>query len=190
MHTRLLNEPLEDINQRLRDNFGIDTSTGLPIWRVVWSSDQVENRLQTVTETGIQLLSPRIIEVKKYIPSLQDRYVLEQRVVVPEFQRAELGVSVSYEPIFFFEDKHNNPQPVFYRICEFIIYNVLFAKGQSGTLAKYVEDPDEEKRKEMQAMLDLFFGNETAVGDALQVREGVVVPSKFFGESDKKEGNS
>lgn len=182
-------ESIEFINERLKDNFGIDTLTGLPIWRVVWTTDQLEKRLSKITETGIELLHPKVIEMKKYIPSLQNRYVLEQLVVVPEFQQKEILTAVSYEPMFFFEDKNNNPQPVFYRICEFIIYSILFAKGETGTLAKYKDDPDEERQKELDKMLELFFGNETAVTDALQVREGIVVPSKFFGESDTTKGS-
>ena len=181
-------EPIETINNRLLDNFGIDTITGLPIWRVVWTTDQLEKRLTNVTESGIELLHPQIIEMKKYIPSLQHRYVLERFVIVPEFQQKEICTTVSYEPLFFFEDRAGNPLPAFYRICEFIIHTVLFAQGQSGTLAKYKEDPDEKRREEMDKMLELFFGNETAVTDALQVREGVVLPSKYFGESDNKEG--
>lgn len=183
-------ESVDLINKRLKDNFGIDTITGLPIWRVVWTTDQLEKRLTNVTESGIELIHPQVIEMKKYIPSLQNRYVLERFVIVPEFQQKEICTAVSYEPLFFFEDKNNNPLPPFYRICEFIIYNILFAQGQAGTLAKYKEDPDEKRREELDKMLELFFGNETAVTDALQVREGVVLPSKYFGESEPTKGNS
>ncbi len=175
---------IDYINEKLRDNFGIDTVSGLPIWRVVWSTDQLEKRLTKFTETGIELVRPEVIEMKKYIPSLQDRYVLERLVVVPDFQQKEILTAISYEPLFFFENAKNEPLPPFYRVAEFVIYNVLFAQGQAGTLAKYKEDPDEKRKAELDKMLELFFGNETAVTDALQVGEGVVLPSKYFGESE------
>lgn len=171
-------EPVETINQRLADTFGIETDSNLPIWRIVWSEDQTEKRQSDYTETGVFLLTPRILEFKKY-PYIKERFILERLVLVPEFQQKELcGVKKSYEPLFTFENRKGEFLPPKWEVCEIVIDSVLAVQGKSS-LAKYLDNPDPERADEIKGIYEELFGNETDVTDALAYKEGVTVPSNY-----------
>ncbi len=179
-------EPIEAINGRLVDYFGIDTLTGLPIWRVVWSEDQVEKRLVNTLDSGIILTQPVVREVPKYRQWIKERYVLERLVVVPESQRNELPSSnLSYEPIWVFMDGVGNYLPPKWEVAQLIVDTVYAALGKSS-LAKY-KDPDMDakdprvaiakQRARVDEIVEELFGNESDVTDALAHKEGIVVPN-------------
>lgn len=179
-------ETLEVLNQRLIEYFGIDTSTGDPIFRIVWSDDQTEKRLVPTLDTGIQLLHPEVREVKKY-PYIQHLYVLERLVIVPEENIQELvGLKMSYEPIWVYCDQYRNPLPPIWNATKFAI-DCLFAAIGKKSLRKYVEDEknttEEGRQQKISELQQELFGNETDVGDALAYREGIVVPNSYKGES-------
>jgi hypothetical protein len=176
-----LTEPIESINQQLIDLFGIDTITGDSMWRVVWSDTQTEKRLTKYTDLGIELLRPEVRELPKY-SYIPHKYILENLVLIPVQNMPELPASkISYEPIFVFETKVGEPLPPRLDVCKFVIDTIFAAKGKSN-LAKYKE-PENAFAKNVDRTYAEFFGDETDVSDALAHREGVVVPSKFFGES-------
>ena len=175
-------EPLEVINQRLKDNFGIVTDIGDAIWRISNTTNVSEKRLTTHTEKGVELQRPEILEMLKY-PTMQGYFVLEKLTEVPEYQQKELGRKISYEPVFFFQDKLNNPLPPVYPVAELVIYTLYIQMGHPSGIAKYKENYDTEKAAETARIYDIFFGNETDVSTALEQKDAIVVPSKFFGES-------
>lgn len=172
-------EQIETLNQRLIEHFGIDTSSGLPMFRIVWSNDQTEKRLMDESETGVKYVYPRVEEVKKY-SYLKDLYVLERLVLVPEINEKEmLGVKQSYEPIWAYRDEHGLPLPPLWLPTKFIIDTLYAALGKKS-LAKYVEDTTPEALD--QRITDIcaeLFGNETETTDALAYKEGIVVPNNF-----------
>lgn len=181
-----LAEAIKSINQGLISLYGIDTISGEPIWRVVWSEDQIEKRRMNVTDSGIALLVPEVREVPKYRQWIKEKYVLERLTIVPEINADELPVSrLSYEPLWVFEDKNGNYLPPKLLVCKFVIDGVYAALGKSS-MAKYV-DPDNNseaaKLNREQRLFDLereIFGNETSTTDALHQRRGVVVPSNII----------
>lgn len=176
-----LTESIEAINQRLIDYFGIDTVTGLPIWRVVWSEDQLEKRKMDVTDSGLQLLFPEVREVPKYRQWIQEKYVLERLTVIPEVSANELPTSkLSYEPMFVFEDKNGNYLPPKTIVAKFVIDGVYSVMGKSS-LHKYVDESitPEAKEKNFNDIYDYLYGDETSVSDSLGRKEGIVVPSNF-----------
>jgi hypothetical protein len=175
----------ETINELLKSHFGVDTVTGLPIWRVSWAPDQYEKRHGTwedYTQGGIYLKTvTETREVPKY-PHLRRHYVLEQLVGIPQQNKKELPSSnMSYEPIHPFWDGQMNPLPPKWEVCKFIIDTIHAAMGQ-GSLRKYV-DPDEEnngleqQNKNVKEIYDGLYGNETATGDALAYGTGVFLDS-------------
>lgn len=174
-------ETLESINQRLKDIYGIETDSSNPIWRVVWSDDQLEKR-QTDYVNGVFHLTPQIVELKKY-GHIQSKYVLERLVLVPEHQQKELcGIKKSYEPMWTFEDAHGNPLPPKWEVCEIVIDSVYAKQYGPQHLAKYKRTNEDEARDEAQRLAEIhaeLFGNETEVTDALAHKEGVVVPSNY-----------
>jgi hypothetical protein len=177
-----LAEPIESINKRLADQYGIETESTLPIWRVVWSNDQLEKRLMDVSPTGISLIHPMVFEVPKYLT--KDRFILERLVYVPEEQQKELaGVRKSYEPLWVFESVQKEYLPPRTDACQFVIDLVLAAMNRRpGEMAKYVEVDDKEER--IAKLSEELFGNETQVSDALTYKEGIVVPNSYKGENN------
>jgi hypothetical protein len=181
-----LAEYIETINGVLVDAYGIDTITGQPIWRVVWSNDQYEKRLVDKTDSGIILIHPEVREVPKY-PHNKDRYILERLSLIPIENMKELPASkVSYEPIWTFMDNQGNYLPPKILAAQFVIDTVHAALGKKS-LAKY-KDPDaglktdeviQKNLARVQAIELELFGNETDVTDALAYGTGVVVPNSY-----------
>lgn len=179
-------DSIDYLNQYLIDHFGIDSSTGQAIFRIVWADDQLEKRRVQVTDSGVELLYPEVMEVKKYA-YLKEVYVLERLVLVPKENQYELlDVMQSYEPIWVFRDSEGNALPPIWEATKFIVDALYAALGRTS-LRKYVEDEKytttegiETRISELQSEL---FGNETDVGDALAYKEGIIVPSEYKKES-------
>jgi len=177
-------ESIETLNQRLRDVYGLDSDTGRPIFRIVWANDETEKILTDEIEGGIKLLYPQLREVKKY-PYMRDMYVLERLVVVPDVNKKELlGKKLSYEPLWPYADKNNQPLPPIWEATKFVIDAVHAALGKKS-LRKYVEDekdtsPEGREQRISQLEADIF-GNESQIGDALRYKEGIVVPTSYKG---------
>lgn len=175
-------ELITTINQRLIDHYGLDTSTGQPMFRVVWADDQTEKRRTDRLDSGIQLLYPVVREVKKY-PYLKAMHVLERLVVVPEVDQHELAdAKLSYEPIWAYKDGYDQPIPPMWEPTKFVVDTLYAALGKKS-MAKYkevVESPEEAEIR-LNALTKELFGNETDAGDALAYHEGVTVPHNYEG---------
>jgi|SRR5882672_554335 len=187
-----INEPVESINASLVDYYGVDTITGDPIWRVVWSEDQFEHRLGTyddfVPNTEIYL---RTVTEVRYVPKyrqwIKQKFVLERLVVIPESNIPELpATKVSYEPIYVFETGSGKYLPPNLQAAKFVVDTIYAATGKSS-MAKY-KDPDaglnkedqfDKKVSEIDAIQKELFGNESLVGDALAHDQAIVVPRNY-----------
>lgn len=176
-------ENLETVNQYLRDNFGIDTDDAEPIYRVVWGPEQLEKRLMTSTDAGIQLLHPEVREVPKYwyVP---EAFILEQRVLVPESDQKQLAeLKKSYEPLWVFVDHQGNPVRPTILGCKFVIDCVRAAIGKKS-LAKYKDpnigaSPEETQaihRLRLQQLENQLFGNESGLkGDTIDASGSTII---------------
>jgi hypothetical protein len=185
-----LTEPIDSINKQLRDEFGVDTVTGQVIWRVVWSEDQYENRLDDYsdfTPGGLFIRSVREVRlVPKYDGYTKDRYVLERLVVVPIQNMPELpGTKISYEPLWIFEDKHGNPVPPAYWACKFVVDTVYAAQYGNHNLARY-KNPEgthegalEAKRKRVDEIQEYLFGEQSALDNTTVTGESIIVPRNY-----------
>lgn len=176
-------ERIDVLNKRLADYYGVDTVTGQPMWRIVYSEDQFEKRLTDRTREGLQLLTPVMVELPKYRQWIHNKYILENLVIVPESQAHELTTKTSYEPIHVFEDKNGNPLPPKWEACEFAIACINAVKGKSS-MAKYKEGLKDKNNAEgvnarVNDLMEQLFGNETSVTDALAHQTGVTVPHNF-----------
>jgi hypothetical protein len=188
-------EKIESLNRQLIDLFGIDTITGQPIWRIVWSEEQYEWRYGTyddITESGIYL---RTVTETRFVPKykqwIQSKYVLERLVVIPESNAGDLPATrLSYEPIYPFQTNSGQYLPPRLDAAQFVIETVLSAMGKSS-LAKYAdpvngltgEDYVEMKNKELDILQEDLFGNETDTGDALAHGEAIIVPRNYKKEN-------
>ena len=162
-----LTESISEINRQLIDLFGIDTLNGIPIFRVVWSNNQFEKRLVDTTDTGIILVTPIVREVPKYKQWIQNRYILERLVLVPEVNQSELPTQkLSYEPLWVFQNSKGNPLPPAIWACKFIIDTIYAAMGKRS-LRKYVDaeeqNPVEEREKRIAILSEELFGDESGL---------------------------
>ena len=160
-------EPIENINRQLVDLFGIDTITGKPIFRIVWSEDQFEKRLTSFTDEGLALLYPEVRLLPKYRQWIQNKYVLERLCVVPEINQDEIPTDkLSYEPIWVFEKKDGVAIPPTLWASKFVIDSLYAAMGKKS-LRKYIDDeaknPDEHKEKRLKEYEEQLFGDESSL---------------------------
>ena len=172
---------VESLNQSLIDLYGIDTSTGEAIWRVVWSEDQFEKRLGTYsdyTREGIYLKTVTEVRlVPKYRQWIKEKWVLEQLTVVPEMNMPELPTTkLSYEPMFPFEDARGEALPPKLEVCKIVIDSIYAAMGKKS-LAKYVDEEainDPKRLKAVNKIYEELFGNESEITDSLAFGTAVI----------------
>jgi len=162
-----LTEPIENINSQLVDLFGIDTITGNPLFRIVWSEDQFEKRLTSFTDSGLALLYPEVRLLPKYRQWIQNKYVLERLCVVPEINQDEIPTDkLSYEPIWVFEKKDGVAIPTTLWASKIAIDSLYAAMGKKS-LRKYIDDeaknPEEHKEKRLKEYEEQLFGDESSL---------------------------
>jgi hypothetical protein len=184
-----LAEPIESINNQLIDLFGVDTATGQPLFRVVWSEDQYEKRMVDTTPEGIILPFSVLKEVPKYSQWIDNRFVLERLVIVPEQNVKELaGLKLSYEPLWVFRGKFDQYVPPTTWACKFIVDTLYAAIGKSS-LAKYIDEeaknPQEMKEKRINKLTEELFGDESNILGRTITGEAIVVPQSY--ETTQKE---
>lgn len=169
------------INSLLIDHFGLDSSTGQAIWRVVFSDDQYEKRLMPTTDEGLLLVKPEVRLVPKYKQWIPHMWVLEQLVVVPDININELPVAkLSYEPLFPFHDRFGNSTRPKFESCKFVIDTINAAKGKKplklhNPEGETTEEQIEATRNRVDRIVQDIFGDETDVSDHLTRQTGVVI---------------
>ena len=176
-------ELLEDINARLVDLFGVDTITGRPMWRIVWSEDQLEKRLGTYddyTREGIYLRTvTEVREVPKYRQWIRNKHVLERLVIIPDINAEELPTQkLSYEPMYVFENFKGEALPPRTDVAKIIIDSVYAAQGKKS-LATYVDDysqyTPEAQNKRINELVE-YLWDPSDISEALHQGEGIIVP--------------
>ena len=168
-----LRESIEDINKKLKDEFGL-AFNGWANFRVVFSEDQFEKRWTTYTDEGFELLEPEVRELPKYKQYIREKYILER--LVPAGIDTDLVEKVTYEPAWVFQDKDQNYLPPFYDGCKLVIEALISQTREPGqTFAKYKDKNvlPEERAAMLKKVQDDLFGNETDIGDALAYDYGV-----------------
>ena len=186
-------ETVETLNQRLFERYGNysydqrvkgNVQTNLPLFRIVFSEDQFEKRYTNYTKEGFFMSIPKVEEKPKYRHYIHHKYLLERLTAVPEFVETDLVEKLSYEPLWVFEDRHGNPLPPKWEVCEIVIDQVHRAAARA--VGEKIEDPSkleadpkiaaEVRLARIKRLEEEMFGNETDVGDSLAVKEAIVVP--------------
>lgn len=187
-----LTEPIQSINNQLRDLFGVDTVTGKEMFRVSFSEDQYEKRLGTYsdyTREGIYLRTvTEVREVPKYKQWIHQKYILERLTVVPDINAQDLPTSqLSYECIFVFENFKGEALPPRVDVAKIVIDSLYAAMGKTN-LAKYKDDysqytPEAQNKRINEIMEYLWDPSDNA--DAMVAGEGVAVPSNYEKTANK-----
>lgn len=165
-------EKISTLNTRLKETYG-RFEDGRANYKIVFVDDERELRLDKNTKTYVE--QPKYMYKRNF-------YVLERLLAIPG--NIELITKTSYEPIWFFQDKNEQPLPPDWDVC-LIVIDALH-KAAAGTIGVKYKDPDsipeDAKQNELIRITKLqeeLFGNETEVGDALKFKEGVSVPSNY-----------
>lgn len=193
---KLVDVEVKFINNSLRDLFGLDTVTGLSIFRVSWLDDQFENRLSRFTASGMELLTPIMMLLPKYQNYPSHTYMLERLVVVPMINEHEVDSKLSYEPLWNF-DLGQQPK---IEACKFIIDSVLSAQAVNKMmidpnthierpLARYNEHPDGQseeeyrdiKLKRVNELTNELFGDESGLMGTThnESSSAIIVPHNY-----------
>ncbi len=157
---------IQEINRQLIDQFGVDTVTGQPMFRVSWADDQLEKRLVKHTDAGIELLFPEIIEKKKY-NYIKERWILERLCIIPEVNKAEIPANLlSYECMWNFEHAQTKGYIVpTYKACKFVVDMLYAAMGKESMGPKYVDpekdNPIEAKEARLKELCEALYGDES-----------------------------
>lgn len=184
-------EKLETINEFLKNQYGIDTDDGEPMWRVVWSEDQTELRETKYTDEGIELLYPEVRRLPKY-NYVKNAYILERRVLVPDVNLKELaGQKKSYEPYWVFvEASTGNPIPPSCEACKFIADTVYAAEGKSSLAHYKSKEPEkimsaqenfEANKKRLDDLENKLWGDESGLNGDTITNSGstIIVPQNY-----------
>lgn len=180
---------IDEINKWLVRDYGFFKGSADPNFRIVWSHDQFEKRWSEYTDEGMKLLSPAVMLKPKYRQHIDDKYVLERALEVPEFAVTDLVDKWSYEPVYVFgvgRSQVSDLSPNFYDAVKYIIES-LYKAARAQVGVKY-KDPDISYDQEEMAykevvkinkMMEVLFPDETDVSTALGVREASVVPNNY-----------
>jgi hypothetical protein len=175
----------------LKDKYGVDTITGLPIWRIVWAQAQFEKRVDTFDDRDVEGNLIRQVTEMRECPKYQwiiDNYILERLVVIPESNIIEMaGRKISYELIFRFFDKNQNYLPPKFEVAEFVIETIYAAQyGTKNLRRRYLDDPDattekslESKQKRVAEIQEYLWGDQSSLGGTTVTGESIIVPRNF-----------
>ena len=163
---------IQTLNELLKEHYGIDTESTMPMWRISWAADQYEMRVDDVTPSGVKLLFPEMMNFPKY-SHIKTEWILENLVLVPSFQQAEIGdVKKSYECIWRFRDRNDKPVNPEWWACQFVIDLVYAAKtGNPMNVRKYF-DPElgatpqetiDKNRARIDKLVEELFGDESSL---------------------------
>lgn len=174
----------ESVSAMLMEHYGIDTVSGLPMWRIAWSNDQYENRLgeyDDYTESGIFIRTVREVRlVPKYSQWINAKYVLEHLEVVP-FQNAfELPqTKISYEPKYVFENGKGEYLPLNPIVARIQVEYFELAKAMARPNERKYKDPEAEnngliaRANRIKKLMNELYGDESGLDGAIVHGEGV-----------------
>lgn len=182
---------IQRLNELLKESYGIDTESTLPMYRVSWAQDQYEKRYDDVTPGGVKLMLPELMTFPKY-SWIKGEWILENLVLIPEFQQREVGgLKKSYECLWRFKDRHNKPVQPEWWACQFVIDLVTATKtGNPMNVRKYF-DPDlgsnkeetmEKNKQRIDKLVEELFGDESSLLGRTVTGEAIAMPQNYVKE--------
>jgi len=173
-----MNESVDTLNKRLTTLYGRN-SDGRPVYRLVFSTSQVEKRRGEFEDYYGKIFLRRFVgvrEVPKY-PYCMDRWVLE--ILLPIYNPEVFGSEVygSYEPLWVFQDKDGNfLQPIWLAIETIINWNRnLIKKSPSDFEAEEQKELEKQEAEEFEKLDNAV----PALVSQLHSKEAIVVPKEY-----------
>lgn len=170
----MLHEPLEVINRRLEDTYGLNIYNKAK-YRIVKADEQFEQRFgryKDFSDHGENILLRDVEEVRevyKY-PAFLGFLVLEKAVDVPT-EMWEIKNHNKYEMLWVFRDREGQPQELYWRAIKFLVDSNV--KNYRQSMAEFMEEVKKVERDEMEYFMD-YLSNEAPAFDGL-LRDGEAV---------------
>lgn len=185
------NEPVSELNARLRSLFGYFDTTGHQLWRIVFSADEFEQRWVSHTPEGFNLLQKVVALRPKYRSYINPpAYVLERAIGIPDFAVTDLVDKFSYEPVWVFKDNLGNNLPPIWPAIRMIIDSVnsksariIGAKYHDPEIGSTPEETLELQNTALDKLTNELFGESSDIADSLHYKNAIIVPHKQFGDS-------
>lgn len=165
-------ENIRLINEWLKE-YGGTNPYNEPIFRIAWSSDQVEFRHGTFRDFRGDLFLREVTEtrVTKKYNYIIDKWILEKWFPQDMVRNEETpGVlRGDYECFFVFQDKFMNYLEPTRKVVEFIFYATM--RGKPTTEREITNEILIKEDQEVQKFMDLV--DTSPIGNALHMREGL-----------------
>jgi len=178
-----VSETIFVLNKRLEDRYGLGPDSLRSLWKLSWSNTQFEKRYGTyrdyVRGTNILLREVNEVrEVRKY-PYIENRWLLERLVPVPDINQDELITKLSYECVWAFK---LGQLPTWLTV-EFLVdvCHTGMTKHNLPDRGPNSEEAIEERRKRIETIQEELFGDESDIADSIHYGAGIVVPNQFNG---------
>lgn len=175
-------ESAESINKRLLENYGRGIADQ-PLFRVVYSDSQREKRFGTFmkeTEAGIYLGTETCVRDCEKYPFFLNMWILE--TVKPNFSNPEILEKWSYEPLWVFKDRMQNPLPLDWEIIQKICYFYIHGEPDKRTQRDLDSAEEEKIGQETEMTLD-YLKNNKPFPNKMYDSAVITVPSNFTKES-------
>jgi len=172
------------INQKLRDQWGIDVASDLPNFRIVWSPDELEYRTglfqDFVPGTNILIRSVNETRLVKKYNYLDPQYVLEQ---LRPNSNLEIHSRLSYEPVWCFGDQ----KQLVWRAIELLLH-FLRNPRKPFTEQQLVGLEQEQIEEDERLMDELLEGQMKFDPSYSAYKDGdlIFVPSNYERNNDKE----
>lgn len=143
---------IDEFNQRLADNYGIDAGLSKPTYRIAWTTFQFEPRYGTYvdySENGTYLCTVTETRVTFKYPLFEDMWVLEK--LQGNDGNSEIDVKWSYEPLHIFGAGNSDPNPIWDKVVMLVSAN------------KFVDRRKQLSNSDLQAIEDARFLKEKAL---------------------------
>ena len=142
---------IELINKMLHERYRV--LDGRPIYRLVWSADELELRKGTYSEFYGSIFIRQTTSVKwikKYWNYTNPRWVLEKLVFIHNKHQLKemqeelvLAYNGSYEPVYSFINKSDEPLPVVWEVVEYILWKLQNPAKTNPFLAQAAMEAEE-----------------------------------------------
>lgn len=184
------------INGSLRRRYGINFKNE-PVFRVVWSDDQFEDRLGTYEDYYNDTIFLRTVTCVRRVPKysyVKARWILERWIAgeLMEGYHDEVPGSTggSYEPIYVYQDANENALPLCEEVTYALISSLFTTVGKSERESIDASEKDKKEKGIREADLDVMEEASPYLAGKLHDGEAVFIGDKRYVGNSKDTSKS
>ena len=137
---------IEEVNKKIKELYGRITDDK-PIFRVVWSADQYEDRFGEYNDFYGEIFLRTYVGVRRVLKYQEDppSYVLER--LIPNTSEDLPMTKLSYEPLYFFKNG-DKVLSVEWWAVEMVIWTVLYGPKRAAELMNFRREKRNKRYEE------------------------------------------